>query len=321
MKAIVRYKYGTPDVLELKEVDKPVARDDELLVKVHAASVNAADWFGLTGLPYIVRPAFGTIRPRHKIPGQDLAGTVEATGRNVTQFKPGDEIFGESHDTFAEYVCVPEKGMALKPAVLSFEEAAAVPLAALTALQGLRDIGKVQPGHSVLINGASGGVGTFAVQISKAFGAEVTGVCSTRNMEMVRSIGADHVIDYNKQDFTGTDKRYDVVFDLVGGPSLSACRSALNPGGILVMSAGGDGRWIGPIGRILKAIVTGPFVKNKMKPFVASPNTADLDELRDLIEAGKLSPVIDRRFTLPEVPEAMRLQGEGHARGKTVIVI
>ena len=191
MKAIVRYKYGTPDVLELKEVDKPVARDDELLVKVHAASVNAADWFGLTGLPYIVRPAFGTIRPRHKIPGQDLAGTVEATGRNVTQFKPGDEIFGESHDTFAEYVCVPEKGMALKPAVLSFEEAAAVPLAALTALQGLRDIGKVQPGHSVLINGASGGVGTFAVQISKAFGAEVTGVCSTRNMEMVRSIGAD----------------------------------------------------------------------------------------------------------------------------------
>ena len=321
MKAIVRYKYGTPDVLELKEVDKPVARDDELLVKVHAASVNAADWFGLTGLPYIVRPAFGTIRPRHKIPGQDLAGTVEATGRNVTQFKPGDEIFGENHDTFAEYVCVPEKGMALKPAVLSFEEAAAVPLAALTALQGLRDIGKVQPGHSVLINGASGGVGTFAVQISKAFGAEVTGVCSTRNMEMVRSIGADHVIDYNKQDFTGTEKRYDVVFDLVGSPSLSACRSALNPGGILVMSAGGDGRWIGPIGRILKAIVTGPFVKNKMKPFVASPNTADLDELRDLIEAGKLSPVIDRRFTLPEVPEAMRLQGEGHARGKKIIVM
>ncbi|MCH8911538.1 MAG: NAD(P)-dependent alcohol dehydrogenase [Chloroflexi bacterium] len=321
MKAIVQYKYGTPDVLELKEVEKPVARDDELLVKVHAASINAADWFVLTGLPYVVRPAFGTIRPRHKIPGQDLAGTVEAVGKNVTQFKPGDEIFGENHDTFAEYVCVPEKGMALKPAVLSFEEAAAVPLAALTALQGLRDIGKVQPGHRVVINGASGGVGTFAVQIAKAFGAEVTGVCSTRNMEMVRSIGADHVIDYNKQDFTGTEKRYDVVFDLVGSPSLPACRNALVPGGILVMSAGGKGRWIGPIGRIIKAMATGPFVKNKMKPFVAGPNTTDLNELRDLIEAGKLSPVIDRRFTLKEVPEAMSLQGEGHAQGKKIIVM
>ena len=321
MKALVQYKYGTPDVLELTEVEKPVAKDDELLVKIHAASVNAADWLVLTGLPYVVRPAFGTIRPRHKIPGQDVAGTVEAVGKSVTQFKPGDEIFGENHNTFAEYVCVPEKGMALKPAVLSFEEAAAVPLAAVTALQGLRDAGKVQPGHRVLINGASGGVGTFAVQIAKAFGAEVTGVCSSRNMEMVRSIGADHVIDYSKQDFTGTGERYDVIFDLVGSPSLSACRRALNPGGILVMSAGGSGRWIGPIGRILKAMATGPFVKNKMKPFVAGPNTADLDELRDLIEAGKLSPVIDRRFALREVPEALRLQGEGHAQGKTVIVM
>jgi len=326
MKAIVYYKYGSPDVLQCEEIEKPTPGDDEVLIKVRAASANPLDWHPIRGEPYIVRAMTGLRKPKATRPGVDLAGQVEAVGRNVTQFQPGDEVFGASHGTFAEYVCAGENKLVLKPASLTFEQAAAVPVAALTALQGLRDKGRIRPGQKVLINGAAGGVGTFAVQIAKSFGAHVTGVCSTRNVDMVRSIGADHVIDYTRENFTQTGQLYDLILDNVGNRSLSDCRRVLTSKGILVLNSGGslgasDGRWIGPLARLLKALLLSQFVSQNLVTFLASENKQDLVILKELIEANKLTPVIDRCYTLSEAPEAIRYLEEGHARGKVVITV
>jgi NADPH:quinone reductase-like Zn-dependent oxidoreductase len=326
VKAIVRGRYGSPDVLELTEIDKPEPGDDEVLVRVHAASVNPADWHFLRGTPYIARLQLGLRKPKDRVLGCDVAGRVEAVGKDVTMFRPGDDVFGSPFmhglGAFAEYVCVPEDLLAPKPATLSFDHAAAVPLTASTALQGLRDHGRIEPGQRVLIIGASGGVGTFAVQIAKSFEAEVTGVCSTRNVDIVRSLGADHVIDYTQEDFTKSGQKYDLVFQLAGTRSPSECRGALTPKGTLVLSSGeSDGRWIGPVERIVKALVLSPFVSQKMVSFTVKPNKEDLQFLRQLIETGKLAPVIDRTYPLAEVPEAIRYLEEGHARGKVVITV
>jgi len=322
MKAIVYYKYGSPDVLKLQELDKPVVKDDEVLVRVRAASVNPLDWHYMRGAPYIVRTEAGLRKPKNTRLGVDLAGQVEAVGRNVTQFQLGDEAFGARTGAFAEYVCKSEKTLVLKPANLTFEQAAAVPVAACTALQGLRDKGQIQPGQKVLINGVAGGVGTFAVQIAKSFGADVTGVCSTRNVDMVRSIGADRVIDYTQEDFTRNGQRYDLIFDSVGNHSLFACRRVMSPKGTYVMVGGpNDGRWIGPLARALKASLLSRFVSQNLVFFVASINKEDLVVLKELIEAEKVKPVIDRRYSLREVPEAIRYLEEGHARGKVVITV
>lgn len=320
MKAITYHRYGSPDVLEFQEVDEPVAKDDEVLVRVRAVSVNPRDWHFMRGLPYVVRP-FGLRRPKDGVLGSDVAGQVEAVGRNVTRFRPGDEVFADVlTGGFAEYTGVSEDFLGLKPANLTFEQAAAVPLAALTALQGLRDHGRIRPGQKVLIIGASGGVGTFAVQIAKSFGADVTGVCSTRNLDMVRSLGADHVIDYTQEDFTQRGQKYDLILQLAGTRSPSDCRRALTPKGTLLLSSGeSSGRWIGPIGRIIKALVLSPFVSQRLAPFEAKRSREDLQTLKELIEAGKVTPVIDRTYSLSEVPVAIRHLEEGHARGKIVI--
>jgi NADPH:quinone reductase-like Zn-dependent oxidoreductase len=319
MKAIVQVQYGSPDVLRLKDIDKPVVKDDEVLVRVHAAAVNIGDWHLLRGVPYAMRLASGLLKPRREIPGLDVVGQVEVTGKNVEQFRPGDEVFGWCRGAFAEYACAAENNLLPRPANLTFEQAAAVGDSAFTALAAVRDQGKVQPGHTVLINGASGGVGTFAVQIAKAFGANVTGVCSTRNVDMVRSIGADQVIDYTKDDFTQAEQRYDVMLDLVGSRSLSACRRALTPRGTYVVVGVRDmGRWFG-LRRQTKALLLSPFVRQRMRVFVVRHNREDLAVLKELVEAGKVAPVIDRRYTLREVPEALRYQGEGHSQGKIVI--
>ena len=327
MKAMVNKKYGPPDVLELREVERPTPKEDEVLLKVHAASVNPADWHLLRGEPYIARLQLGLRKPKERVLGCDVAGHVEALGKNVTMLQPADEVFGSpfmhGFGAFAESVCVSEELLAPKPATLSFEQAAAVPLAASTALQGLRDHGRIEPGQKVLIIGASGGVGTFAVQIAKYFDAEVTGVCSTRNVEMVRSLGADHVIDYTKEDFTRSgQKKYDLIFQLAGSRSPSECRRALTSKGTLVLISGeSDGRWIGPVDRIIKAAVLSPFVSQKMASFTVKPNREDLHYLKELIEAGKLTPVIDRTYSLSETPEAIRYLENGHARGKVVITV
>jgi len=327
MKAIVYHKYGSADVLQLQEIDKPVVNDDDVLVRVSAASVNPYDWHFMTGRPYIARMLFGLLKPKVNGLGADLAGQVEAVGRNVTQFRPGDEVFGEvdaevPFGAFAEYVCVPEDSVVLKPANLTFEQAAAVPMAALTALQGLRDAGRIQPGQKVLINGASGGVGPFAVQIAKSFGAEVTGVCSSRNVDMVRSIGADHVIDYTREDFTRGGQRYDLMLDNVGNRSLSECRRVLNPKGVYVASFGHpEKRWLGPFARLISMFVLSPFVSQKMVSLSAKRTKEVLLDLKELIEAGKLTPVIDRTYPLSEVAEAIQYLAEGHARGKVVITV
>jgi NADPH:quinone reductase-like Zn-dependent oxidoreductase len=327
MKAIVQDGYGSPEVLTLSEIDRPVVKGDEVLVRVHATSVNPADWHLMRGDPRIARLDFGLRKPKHSIPGCDLAGRVEAVGENVTMIQPGDEVFGSpfghGFGAFAEFcVCVSEDLLALKPANLSFDQAAAVPLAALTALQGLRDHGRVEPEHKVLIVGASGGVGTFAVQIAKSFGAEVTGVCSTRNVEMVRSLGADHVIDYTQEDFTQAGQRYDLIFQCAGTRSPSGLRRALAPKGTLVPISGeSDGHWIGPLGRAIKAVVLFRFVSQRVVIFTVKPNKEDLQFLKELIEAGKVTPVIDRRHSLGEVPEAIRYLEEGHARGKVVVTV
>ena len=323
MKAIVQDRYGSPTVLELREIDKPVVKDDEVLVRVRAASANPADWHFMRGLPYIMRPQSGLGKPKNSVLGRDISGQVEAVGKDVTRFRPGDEVFANVETGgFAEYTCVSEGLLVPKPANLTFEQAAAVPLAALTALQGLRDKGKVQPGQKVLIIGASGGVGTFAVQIAKALGVEVTGVCSTRNVEMVRSLGADHVIDYTQEDFTQSKQTYDLIFQLAGTRSPSDCRRALTPRGTLVLSSGeSDGRWIGPVDRIIKAVVLSPFVSQKLGSFLAKPSKDDLQFLKELIEAGKVKPVIDRTYPLSEAPDAIRYLEEGHARGKVVITV
>src|SRR6266704_4438532 len=321
MKAIVYHKYGSPDVLELKEVAKPTPKDNEVLVKVHAASVNAADVEHLRGV-YLVRLG-GLLKPQYKILGSDIAGRVEAVGRKVTQFQPGDAVFGDLSEcgfgAFAEYVSVPENAVALKPASLTFEEAAAVPSAAIITLQGLRDKGQVQPGQKVLINGAGGGMGTFAVQIAKLFGAEVTGVDSTRKLDMLRSIGADHVIDYTQEDFTKSGQRYDLILDVVASQSIFDYKRALSPKGIYVMVGGS-------LAAILQGFLLGPLISRtgskKMGSVMWKPNNQeDLAILEELFAAGKVAPIIDRRYPLSEVPEALRYLEEGHAKGKVVITV
>jgi len=318
MKAIVYTKYGSPDVLELKEVEKPAIKEDEVLVKIYAAAVNAADWHLLRGKPFLVRiMGYGLLKPKKNILGLDIAGRVEAVGRNVKQFQPGDEVFGDiSLGGFAEYASAVEDKLVLKPANVSFEEAAAVPVSALTALQALRDEGKIQPGYKVLINGASGGVGTFAVQIAKSFGAEVTAVCSTNKMEMVRSIGADHVIDYTKEDFTKNGLRYDLIIAANGYHPISDYKRALSPKGIYVM-AGGSGT------QMFEAMLAGSLISitgnKKMRGVSAKPNKKDLVFLKELLEAGKIKPVMDRRFPLSKVADAIRYLEEGHALGKVII--
>ncbi len=326
MKAVVYTNYGSPDVLEIRDVKKPVPNDDQVLVKVRAASLNPLDWHYMEGTPYIMRAmGIGLRKPKDPRLGVDLAGQVEAVGKNVTQFKPGDEVFGTGGGAaLAEYVCARKTKLVLKPANITFEQAAAVPIAALTALQSLRDSGKVLPGQKVLINGASGGVGTFAVQIAKSFGAEVTGVCSTRNVGMVRSLGADHVIDYTKEDFTKGEQRYDLILDNVGTQPLSGFRRALKPKGICVMIGGGgpnDGGLIGPLARPVKALLLSPFISQKMGMMMAEIRQEDLTIMRDLMETGKVTPVVDRTYPLSQVREAMKYLEAGHARGKVVITV
>ncbi len=323
MKAIVYRCYGGIEVLKLEQVAKPVPADDRVLVKVHAASVNPLDWHYMQGKPYVMRPMAGVGKPNSIAMGADFAGTVETVGKGVTRFKPGDEVFGDRDGAFGEYVSVRENGaMALKPNNITMEQAAAVPVAGITALQALRDKGKVQAGQKVLINGASGGVGTFAVQIAKTYGAEVTGVCSSRNVEMVKSLGADRVIDYTKEDFTQGSVRYDLIIDNVGNHSLSELRHVLNPNGTLV-SVGGpsDNRWLGPLTTSVDAYVVAPFVSQKLMFMLAQANQDDLNVLRQLIEAGKLTPVIDRRFKLADTAAAIGYVEKGHARGKVVIAM
>jgi NADPH:quinone reductase-like Zn-dependent oxidoreductase len=324
MKAIVHCEYGSPDVLKLEQVEKPVPNDNQVLVRVRAASVNPLD-LTIRGL-WLIRPILGMRKPKDTRLGVDYAGTVEAVGKNVTRFKPGDEVFGARDGALAEYVCgLADRGVVLKPANMTFEQAASVPVAGITALQGLRDKGKIQPGQKVLINGASGGVGTFAVQIAKSFGTEVTGVCSTRNLDLVRSIGADHVIDYTKEDFTKTDQRYDLIFDLVGNHSFSERRRILNPNGICVMAGIGGAGWHDGFGmRLLgelNAYVRSRFVSEKFITYIATLNKADLTILGDLMRSGKLTPVIDKTYKLSETPDALRYLEQGHARGKVVITV
>jgi len=324
MKAVRNCEYGPPDVLQLDVVERPVPNDDQILVKVRANAINAADGHGLRG-GYVPRLFGGLRKPKETRFGIDYAGTVQAVGRNVTQFKPGDEVFGAKNGAMAEYLCArADRAVVLKPANLSFEQAAAVPVAAITALQGLRDKGKIQPGQKVLINGASGGVGTFAVQIAKFFGAEVTGVCSTRNLEMVRSIGADHVIDYKKEDFTKGAQRYDLLFDLVGNHSFSERRRVLQPNGICVLAGvGGSGSNDGQLGRrlmgTLRALALSPFVSQKFVFYIAQTNKPDLQLLSDLMQSGKITPVIDRQYKVSEAREAVRYLEQGRARGKVVL--
>jgi NADPH:quinone reductase-like Zn-dependent oxidoreductase len=326
MKAVVYTNYGPPDVLEIREIKKPVPTDDQVLVKVRAVAINPLDWHFMEGTPYIMRAMIGGMRkPKSPQLGVDLAGEVEAVGKNVTQFKPGDEVFGTGHGAaFAEYVCANKTKLVLKPANVTFAEGAAVPIAGLTALQGLRDYGKVQPGQKVLINGASGGVGTFAVQIAKTLGAEVTGVCSTRNLELVQSLGADHVIDYTKEDFTKGSERYDVILDNVGTQPLSGFIHVLEPNGILVLIGGGgpnDGKWVGPLSRPLNAKLMSPFISQKIRDELAEIRQEDLVTMADLMQSGKVKPVIDRTYTLDQIREAMTYLERGHARGKVIITV
>jgi NADPH:quinone reductase-like Zn-dependent oxidoreductase len=321
VKAIVYRRYGSADVLMCEEVEKPTAGDNEVLLKVRAASVNPVDWHFMRGTPYFVRLMAGLGKPKDKRLGVDVAGQVDAAGRNVTQFKAGDEVFGSCRGAFAEYVCTSESALAIKPDNLTFEQAAAVPLAAFTALQSLRDKGHIQPGQKVLINGAAGGVGTFAVQIAKLFGGHVTGVCSARNVDMVRSLGADQVIDYTRDNFTRSGQCYDVFFDCVGNHSLLACRRVLNPEGVYIPVGGEAGRWmIGPLARAITAPVLSRIVPQKLVPFfLAKSSQKDLTIMCDLMKARKVTPVIDKHYRLSEVPEAIRYLEEGHARGKVVI--
>ena len=330
MRAIVYQHFGSADILECQEVEKPVPGHDEVLIKVRAASINPLDWKLMKGGPFIMRLLFGLGKPKLKRPGVDVAGEVEAVGKNVTQFKPGDPVFGTCYGAFAEYatskaVTGMKSALVVKPDNVTFEQAASAPVAALTALQGLRDKGKIQPRQKVLINGASGGVGTFAVQIAKSFGTEVTGVCSTRNLDMIRSIGADHVIDYTKEDFTKTDQRYDLIFDLVGNHSFSERRRILNPNGICVMAGVGGAGWHDGMGMRLagelNAYARSRFVSEKFVAYIATMNKADLKFLCDLMQSGKVTPVIDRTFKLSETPDALRYLETGHARGKVVITV
>jgi NADPH:quinone reductase-like Zn-dependent oxidoreductase len=321
MKAIAQSEYGSPDVLEVREVERPVPGEGEVLVRVRAAAANPLDWHFMRGEPYFMRVQSGLRRPKVKVRGVDVAGVVEAVGAGVTTLAPDDEVFGWCQGAFAEYARAGADQFLPKPEGLTFEGAAAVPIAAFTALQGLRDEGELQAGQTVLINGASGGVGTFAVQIARSFGAAVTGVCSTRNLDLVRSLGADHVVDYTEEDFARSGKRYDVVFDLVGNRSLSDLRRVLDSEGTLVLSGGEGGPWLGPLGLMARAVVTNPFTGQRLGSFLASENREDLAALAELLEDGTITPVIDRTDTLAETAEAIRYLEEGHARGKVVITV
>ena len=319
MQAIVQRAYGSPEVLTLTTVPRPVPKADEVLVAVRASSLNFADVAMVTGRPALIRAVSGLRRPKHPVPGKDVAGVVEAVGADVADLRPGDEVFGEAvAGVWAQYVCVPARLVARKPANLTFEQAATLPLAAGTALDCLAG---VRSGQKVLVNGASGGVGTFAVQVAKALGAEVTGVCSGRNVDLVRGLGADHVVDYERSDFTSDGTRYDLVVDLVGNRSLAACRRALAPRGTLGLSFGNGGRIIGPMARLAQAVVVNLFVGQHLRPVAASPGRPKLDRLRELAEAGSLTPAIERTYPLSDAPEAMRRLREEHARGKTVLTV
>lgn len=323
MQAIVYREYGSTDVLALEEIDPPVPGDNQLLVKVRAAALNPYDWHWLTGLPYFARIQFGLRTPKANVLGADLAGEIESVGSNVTRFRAGDAVFGEVvTGAFAEYAVISQDSAVLKPAELTFEQAASVPMVGLTALQGLRDKGGLQAGHKVLINGSSGGVGTFAVQVAKSLGGEVTGVCSTRNVDLVRSLGADHVSDYTREDFTTAGQRYDVMLDNVGNHSVRSCRGVLTPKGTYVATFGQpENRWLGPLVQMLRMLLVSPFVGQKMMPFSAKTIQKDLETLKDLIEAGELTPVIDRTYPLSETRAAMDYLEEGHAQGKVVLTV
>ena len=319
MKAIVYEKYGPPDVIQLKDIEKPTPKDDEVLIKIHAASVNAYDWHFLTADIFLIRfMGGGLLKPKNTRLGADMAGRIETVGKNIKQFQPGDEVFGMVKGSFAEYACAPESALALKPVHTSFNEAAAIPMAAITALQGLRDEGQIRAGQKVLINGASGGVGTFAVQIAKSFGAEVTAVCSTRNLEQARSIGADHVIDYTKEDFTNNGQQYDLIFAANGYHSLSAYKRALTPKGIYIMAGGS-------MAQIFQSMLLGSMMSEtggrKISGVSAKRNQNDLVFIKELFEAGKVKSIIDRQYPLSEAAEALRYLGAGHAKGKIVISV
>jgi NADPH:quinone reductase-like Zn-dependent oxidoreductase len=319
MQAIVQDRYGSAEVLQAQVIDRPQIADDEVLVRVHAASIHIGDWVLMTGVPYVMRVGTGLSKPKNRVPGTDVAGTVEAIGPRVQDLRPGDEVFGWCSGAFAEYASAPEDHFVTKPATLSFEQAAAVGVSATTALQLLRDDAKVRPGQKVLINGASGGVGTFAVQIAKAFGAEVTGVCSTRNVELVRSIGADHVIDYTHEDFRKGAERYDLILDNVGDRSMADTRRALTPNGTLISNGGGHAG--GKLGRVIRNSLASMFVRQQGRPSMKTQNRADLVALKELVEAGGVTPVIGGTYPLSQTPEAIRSVAAGHARGTLVIAV
>jgi NADPH:quinone reductase-like Zn-dependent oxidoreductase len=322
MKAIVQYKYGSPDVLELRDIDKPDIGDDEVLVRVHAAGVDRGVWHLMTGLAYPIRLVSGLRAPKTPVPGMDVAGVVAAIGKDVTRFQRGDEVFGIGKGSYAEYARVREDKLAPKPANLTFEQAAVVPISGSTALQALRDKGQLQPGQKVLIIGASGGVGTFAVQIAKSLGAHVTGVCSTSKVDLVRSLGADDVIDYTRDDFTEGVQRYELILDIGGNSSLSRMRRILTPKGTLVIVGGEtDGRWLGGLDRNIRALLLSPFLGQKLRLLVNSENYKDIIVLKELIEAGEITPAIDRTYPLGEAPKAIHYLEEGHARGKVAITV
>jgi NADPH:quinone reductase-like Zn-dependent oxidoreductase len=322
MRAIIQAAYGSPDnVLELRDIDRPTIKDDEVLLEIHAAAVAGDDWHLLRGQPYVARVVTGLRRPKLRVPGRDVAGRVEAVGAAVTRLRPGDEVFGWCNGAFAEHVAVPGGQLVRKPTNLTLEQAAVVPISGLTALQAVRDVGRAQPGDHVLVIGASGGVGTFAVQIAKALGTEVTGVCSTTNADLVRSIGADHVVDYTLEDFTQRGRRYDVIIDLVGNRSLSDVRRALERRGTLVLVGGTGGRWFKGTHRFIGALALSPFVRHRLRPLIHRDRTRDLETLKDLIEAGKLTPVVSAHYPLAEVPDAIRHFAQGHARGKVAITV
>jgi NADPH:quinone reductase-like Zn-dependent oxidoreductase len=323
MQAIVQDSYGSADVLQLRDIDPPGISDNEVLVRVHAAGVDPGVWHLMTGLPYLVRlMGYGLRTPKTEVLGFDVAGRVDAVGANVTQLEEGDEVFGTCSGSFAEYACAKDDNLALKPAALSFEQAAAVPVSGFTALQGIRDQGRVQAGQRVLVIGASGGVGTFAVQIAKSFGAEVTGVCSTTKVELVRSIGADHVIDYTRQDFAESGERWDLILDTAGARPVPHLRRALTHRGTLVIvGAEGGNRWTGGIGRQLRAAALSPFVRHNLRMYIAQSNRKDLQLLKELVESGKVTPVVDRTYPLADTADAIRYLARGHARGKVVISV
>jgi NADPH:quinone reductase-like Zn-dependent oxidoreductase len=322
MQAIVQDTYGAADVLRLGRIARPEIADNEVLLRVHAAGLDRGTWHLMRGLPYPIRPVSGIRRPKNPVPGLDVAGTVVAVGSAVTRFSAGDKVFGISRGSFAEYAAAREDKLARKPVNLAFEQAAVVPVSALTALQGVRDIGRVEQGQKVLITGASGGVGTYAVQLAKASGAEVTGVCSTAKLDLVRSLGADHVIDYTRDDFADGAHRYDLILDIAGNPTLSRLRRALTPGGTAVIVGGEQGgNWTGGLGRQLRALALSPFIRQRLTMFISKERASDLERLTELIEAGKVTPSIDRTYPLDQVPEAMRHLEAGKVRGKVAITI